>query len=62
MLIDIDKIYYVAKYTNRVENLLEDVPLPVQAISHKFNYSCMNNVVLDDMLRNDTGIFFNPLN
>lgn len=38
MLIDIDKIYYVAKYTNRVENLLEDVPLPVQAISHKFNY------------------------
>lgn len=38
MLIDNDKKNCVAKYTNRVENLLEDVPLPIQAISHKFNY------------------------
>lgn len=38
MLIDMDKKNYVAKDTNGVENLLEDVPLPIQAVSHKLNY------------------------
>lgn len=57
MLIDIDKIKYVAKYTNRVENLLKMFPYLYKLY---LTSSTMNNVVLDDMLRYDTGIFLIP--